>query len=66
MVLWSSAAALFYGLDRFPRTEVLPFFSHWSFLTGAFILIIGIGVYALAVLDGIQEEKHPDGAVGKS
>lgn len=66
MVLWSSAVALFYGLDRFPRTEVLPFFSHWSFLTGAFILIIGIGVYALAVLDGIQEEKHPDGAVGKS
>lgn len=66
MALWSAAVALLYGLDRFPMTEVLPFFSHWSFLSGAFILIVGIGAYALAVLDALLEEKKPDGTLGKS
>ena len=55
--VWSALAALLFSINHLPRAVVLPFESHWTFLTGVAALILALIAYPTALWLSLKKTK---------
>ena len=53
LLLWSTLASLVYCIGGFPRPDVLPFYSHWTFLSILLIVVLALASYAAAIVHAV-------------
>jgi hypothetical protein len=56
LLLWSCFVSLVYFTVGAPRTESMPFFSHWTFFLGLAALLLAAASYSLAVWTVMKEK----------
>ena len=57
MLLWSATASLVYCLGAFARPDVLPFYSHWTFLSVLLAIVLALASYAAAIVHALYGWK---------
>ena len=62
MFIWSFLAGTVYSLDRMPRAESLPFFSHWSIVSVIFAVILFLSTYPVSLFFSLTADRKIDDA----
>jgi len=57
LLVWSALAALLFSINHLPRAIVLPFESHWTFLTGVAALLLALIAYPTSLWLSLKKTK---------
>lgn len=62
MFIWSFLAGTVYSLDRMPRAESLPFFSHWSIVSAILVIILFLATYPVSLFFSLTSDRKSNDA----
>jgi hypothetical protein len=67
VLVWSLMAGLIFSIDRMPRVESMPYFSHWTAMSVIVIIVLAAATYPVAIWSAIKiDKKRDDGTFRKS